>query len=202
VSVKTGRGRRRDAEANVARVRDAALRLLAGGSDPSMAEIAAAAGVSRQTVYSHYPSREALYDALVGHLTAETAARLAADELPADPVAGLEEWLTRAWGLIDAYPALLSPALVAHAAADGTDPVDAHEPILGGLRSVLDAAADAGVLAGDASPEWLVSAVIALGHAAGSEVAAGRMPPDEAGRAFRAGAIRLCLRPAYPSTPP
>jgi hypothetical protein len=43
--------------------------------------------------------------------------------------------------------------------------------------------------------EWLVAAIIGLGHAAGQEVAAGRMPADVAGPAFRESVLRLCRRP-------
>jgi hypothetical protein len=45
------------------------------------------------------------------------------------------------------------------------------------------------------SPEsWAIAAVIALGHAAGQEVAAGRMRRDEAGAAYRDGVMRLLLK--------
>ncbi|MQA05643.1 MAG: TetR family transcriptional regulator [Streptosporangiales bacterium] len=187
------RTRRSDAEANVARIHAVTLDLLGRGRDPSMAEIAAAAGLSRQTLYSHYPGRPALYEALVAYLVAEVAGALD-DELPADPAAGLEAWLIRAWQLIDDYPALLNPGLFA--GVRRTDVVAEHEPITGGLRRQLDNAAEHGVLAAGASPEWLVAAVIALGHAAGQEVAAGRMSSAAAGAAFRTGVLRLCLEEA------
>ena len=189
------RPRRSDAAANEARILAAALALLADGTDPSMAEVSAAAGVSRQTVYSHYPSRKALIAAVRSHLTAASSAALAGD-LPAEPVAGLHAWLSRAWQLIDAYPALLNPVLFA-AADDQGDVVVEHEPVIGGLRRVLAVADADRVLADDASPDWLVAAVIALGHAAGQEVAAGRLGAAEAGAAFRSGALRLCVAPQH-----
>lgn len=188
------RARRSDAEANTARIRDAALDLLARGDAPSIAQIAAAAGLSRQTVHGHFPNRATLFRALGDHLVAEAAARLDAEDLPMDPVAGLREWLTRAWQLIDRYPALLNPALFADPELSG-DSLEEHEPVVGGLRQVLRAAADAGVLADDAATDWLVAAVIALGHAAGQEVAANRMSRTEGGAAFLDGALRLCLEP-------
>jgi AcrR family transcriptional regulator len=188
------RPRRSDATANVGRLQAAALDLLGRGSDPSMGEIAAAAGVSRQTAYSHFHSRQALCDALVAHVVAVAAEALDAD-LPADPVAGLESWLDRAWSLIDEYPALLNPALYAGSSrTSDTEVMSEHEPVVGGLRRVLERAREHDLLPAGASPDWLVAAVIALGHAAGQEVTAGRMRATDAGAAFRSGALRLCLR--------
>lgn len=187
-----GRPRRSDAEANTAKIHAAAVDLLGHGRDPSMAEIAAAAGLSRQALYGHYPNRHALYDDLAAGLVAEAAVVLDV-ELPADTVAGLEEWLARAWGMLDKYPALLNPALFA--GITETEMAADHEPVTGGLRRLLASAATQGVLVRETSPEWLVAAVIALGHAAGKEVAAGRMSSTDAGAAFRTGALRLCLAP-------
>lgn len=188
------RAQRGDATANRARLQSAALDLLGRGSDPSMGEIAAAAKVSRQTAYSHFPSRQALYDDLITFLVTRTAEALDVS-LPNDPVAGLEAWLERAWGLIDEHPALLNPALFAGSSRPAdSDGMEAHEPIVGGLRRVLARAGEHDLLPAGSSPDWLVAAVIALGHAAGQEVSAGRMPAAEAGDAFRSGALRVCLR--------
>lgn len=38
---------------------------------------------------------------------------------------------------------------------------------------------------------WYVAAIIALGHAAGQEVTAGRMTAAQAGAAFRESALRV-----------
>lgn len=159
-----------------------------------MGEIAAAAGLSRQTAYSHFSSRQALYDALGAHLVAAAAERLDTD-LPADPRAGLEAWLDRAWGLIDDHPALLNPAVFAGGPrSPEADVMAAHEPVTGGLRRVLEQARSQDLLPRNASTEWLVAAVIALGHAAGQEVITGRMSAEDAGAAFRSSAHRLCLQ--------
>jgi AcrR family transcriptional regulator len=65
-------GRRRgDAERNVERILDAAIGLLAVQPTASMAEVARASGLVRATVYGHFPSREALIDAITDRAVAD-----------------------------------------------------------------------------------------------------------------------------------
>ena len=72
-------GRRRgDAERNVERILDAAIELLAVQPTASMADVARASGLVRATVYGHFPSREALIDAITDRAVAD--ARSAFDE--------------------------------------------------------------------------------------------------------------------------
>jgi serine phosphatase RsbU (regulator of sigma subunit) len=62
--------RRADALANRERIVEAASRLLAQSPTATLADIAAAAGVSRSTVYRHFPDREALAEATAEHRSA------------------------------------------------------------------------------------------------------------------------------------
>lgn len=56
----------------------AAAHLVAeAGAAASMADVAAAAGVGRATLYRYFPSREDLLKALAGHAIAEAGARIA-----------------------------------------------------------------------------------------------------------------------------
>ncbi|GAA1565460.1 MULTISPECIES: TetR/AcrR family transcriptional regulator [Kribbella] len=185
------RKKREDAQANAAGIVRAAEELLAAGKDPSLADIAARAGVSRQTLYAHFDRRSDLFDVLVERLTLEVAAQVGGTPLPVEPRAGIAEWAARSWRVIEANPALLNPALFAHreSGADG----ETHAPITGGLRQVLRRAADAGLLAPGATVDWLVVAVLSVGHAAAGELAAGRMAAGAAGAAFQDAAVRLCL---------
>ena len=60
--------------------------LAAGGEPPSMADVAAAAGVSRATLYRYFPTREQLLQALTTAGLNEAATRLAEADLDAVPV--------------------------------------------------------------------------------------------------------------------
>lgn len=180
------RERRRDAQANIERIIATTIQLLGGGTQPSMGQVADAAGLSRQTLYAHFADRDALYAAVIGRLAEEAAVLNEVDD--PDPRVALERWLSDAWALIERYPALLSPAI----ATTHVD-IDAHEPMLEGLRGVLGRAHDAGLVRPGLTEAWQISAILALGHAAGQEVAAGRSNIDAAGKAFRDSVLALIL---------
>ena len=77
---KTQRRRRSDADRSVQAILEAALEALASDPDASMAEIARRAGVVRATIYAHFPTREALLDAVMEHAVAQVAEATAAAE--------------------------------------------------------------------------------------------------------------------------
>jgi TetR/AcrR family transcriptional regulator, mexCD-oprJ operon repressor len=66
--------RRADAERSIARILDAAVDALGEDQEASMAEIARRAGVVRATIYVHFPTREALLEAVTERALAETVA--------------------------------------------------------------------------------------------------------------------------------
>jgi AcrR family transcriptional regulator len=124
--------------------------------DVSQAEIAAAAGVSRQTIYVAFGSRAGLLTAMVRNkdLQSDHVARLgeisnAKDVTPADFVRYIGIWLD--------YVPLLHPVAVLLEAAAATDPEAAAAwddrmkgALLAGLRRVLHRLSEGGHLA----PAW------------------------------------------------
>ena len=193
---RRSRKRRTDADRSRGAVLDAAIALLGRRADASVEDIASAAGVVRQTVYAHFPSRSALVGAVLEHLTAETATSLAALDLTTPPAdEALRRWLQVTWNIIERYPVLLSPALVD--AAPAADDNERHQPVTAQLAELIRRGRRTGVFDKNAPESWAIAAVIALGHAAGQQVAAGRMNRDDAGAAYRDGVMRLLLiRPA------
>jgi len=183
------RRRRADAERSIAAILGAAGRVLGERPDASMDDIATAAGISRQTVYSHFPSRNALLNALLARVTERVVDAIAAADLDTGPAAAaLVRFLEISWQAFEGDPFLL------HLASPPKSPEqerDQHEPILGPLEQLIRRGQRAGEFDPKLPVSWLLSATIGLGHAAGEEVRAGRMRPDEAIAALRRSIPRL-----------
>ncbi|MEU6848075.1 TetR/AcrR family transcriptional regulator [Streptomyces sp. NPDC046716] len=96
------------ADANRRRILDDALVELLRDPDASMDQIARAAGVVRRTVYGHFPSRDALIEALVddaAHAVAE--AHRAGREGVADPAEAVARSILAIWPIADRYRLLV-----------------------------------------------------------------------------------------------
>ena len=92
-SAETSRRPRADALRNRERVLKAAKAVFsAGGPDASLEAVARRAGVGIGTLYRHFPSREALFEAVYRHEVDELAA-LAGQLGEAAPVEALRRWL-------------------------------------------------------------------------------------------------------------
>ncbi|MEL3944107.1 MULTISPECIES: TetR/AcrR family transcriptional regulator [Streptomyces] len=190
--------RRADAERSRAAVLDAAVQLLGERPDAGMAAVATAAGVTRQTVYAHFSSRDDLLTAVVDRVTervAEAMDAVRADEGPApDALVRLLDAARRTAG---AYPALV------HLGARPAPPEEdraRHRPIADRIARVLRRGRAGGEFDPEPALSWQVAAVIALSHATVEEIRAGRVPADDATAALHSGLLRL-LAPDTPGGP-
>ncbi|MDJ0464094.1 TetR/AcrR family transcriptional regulator [Streptomyces sp. H27-C3] len=165
--------RRADAERNATAILDAGLECLLVDPQASMAAIARAAGVSRVTLYSHFPTRESLLEAALERSVAEAVDALhaeAGDVGPADEA--LARLMRSSWQVLDRN-------FSAFAAAAATLPPDVirdrHEYILRPVRDLILSGQQEGSIRKDLPADWLVTVVYQLMHAAAGEVQAGRM---------------------------
>lgn len=169
--------RRADARRNVAAILTAAAACLAENPDTSMAEIAAAAGVGRMTLYGHFKTRADLLDAVLARLVAEAHAALDAVDLAGDPRAALARLVTATWLIVDQLRQVM-------AAAQRELPAErlrqAHELVLGRVQALIERGQDAGQFRADLPLAWLVSLAMSVMHAAAAEVTAGRLSADQA----------------------
>jgi AcrR family transcriptional regulator len=181
---------RADAQRSIATILDAALELLAARPDASMADVAAAAGVARQTVYAHYASRAALLAAVAGRARDQTLAALDTAAPEDGPPAEALDRLTAAWWESVERNARALAGL-APAFADAADIHDFHVPILDRVEQLVRRGQAAGVFDSALPVTWLATAFLGLMHTAADAVAAGRLDSEQAGRALRRSVPRL-----------
>jgi AcrR family transcriptional regulator len=143
---------------------------------PSMADIAAAAGAGRATLYRHFPTREQLLQALSTTARDATAARLAEADLDAVPVPEAIARVARVGAAGGSkYAALISRFGVSDYGGDAEQQIDTM------IRALLQRGLDDGMFRGDLTVTELLfllgqllqaAARMTAEHAAGVEKAA------------------------------
>ena len=102
------RAPRADAARNIAAILATARECLVLDPGASIAEIAKAAGVGRVTLYSHFPSRAELVDAVFARTIAEADEALEAVDLTGDPADALTRLMGSSWQIVHQFRALLA----------------------------------------------------------------------------------------------
>ena len=156
------RAPRADAARNRETLLAAATRAFAASAaEPSMRAIAREAGVGIATLYRHFPTREALVDAVyqdqVERLTA--GARELLEQLP--PARAMRrwmdlfgEWLATKHGMLDTLQAMLETGEIAHA--------QSRTELLDAITTILDAGVAAGDLRPDISAEDIAASLTGI----------------------------------------
>ncbi|WP_066581640.1 TetR/AcrR family transcriptional regulator [Cellulomonas timonensis] len=172
------RVQRADARRNVELILDAAEACLARDPDASMAEIAAAAGLGRVTVYGHFASRPALVDAVVRRVLAKADAALEAVNLSGDAAPAFARLVEATWQVTMRSGRLL---VAAERALPAETVRQAHSGRLEErVRDFFAAAQEQGAFRRDLSAGWLMTVFHAVLHAAANEIDNGRLDDAEA----------------------
>jgi AcrR family transcriptional regulator len=162
---KPGRRPRTDAVRNRERLIEAATHVFgAGAPQASLEAVAREAGVGIGTLYRHFPTREALFEAVyrreVDHL-ADLAERLARD---AAPVEALRQWLHANIGLVATKRGMVEAL---HLVATGSTELKAYsfERLTGALALLLARGVATGDLRPDITAEDLLRTVVGIFYA-------------------------------------
>ncbi len=179
--------RRADAERSVVAILDAALEALASDPDLSMSAIARRAGVVRATIYVHFPTREALLDAVMERAVADVAeATRRAKPDAGEPVEALERVLRATWRELARFHALLA---LNTARLSAEELHRRHVPVLEQLEPLIERGQEQGVFRRELPVAWHLAVLRAIVHAASHEIRAGRLGEAEAEAAMLSTAV-------------
>lgn len=158
-SAKPGRGPRSDALRNRERLIEAATRVFgAGRPQASLEAVAREAGVGIGTLYRHFPTREALFEAVYRREVdglVELAGQLAQDP---SPIEALRQWLHANVRLAATKRGMVEALQLA---AFGSDlKAYSFSQLTGALGDLMDRAVSAGQLRADLSAEDLLRALV------------------------------------------
>jgi AcrR family transcriptional regulator len=168
------------AERNVAAILDATEELLAQRGQATVSAVAKHSGVSRVTVYAHFPTSEALLEAAVERAVGQTMAALeGANPDQGPPAEALNRLLAAAWRHLARYSAM------AQAVAEQMTPEAAartHRAAYHTLGALVERGRANGSFRSDLPVSWLVTTCIAVIHACAGEVRQGRIEERDAVR--------------------
>lgn len=185
--------RRADAERSIASIINAALEALASDSDVSMAEIARRAGVVRATIYMHFPTREALLDAVMDHATGLVAQAIRdAEPDRGEPREALERVILATWKQLSEFHNVLQINMNRLSAQELRR---RHLPMTTQFIPLLERGQAEGVFRSDVSATWLIAVVRAIVHVASTELQAGRLSQAEVEETMLTTALAAVSQP-------
>ncbi|WP_159585674.1 TetR/AcrR family transcriptional regulator [Chelativorans xinjiangense] len=167
-NAKTRRKPRADSLRNRERLLEAATQIFsAGGPQASLEAVARQAGVGIGTLYRHFPTREALFEAVYRHevdLLGELAEQLARED---DPVEALRKWLQANVRLVATKKGMIEALqLVAHGSSDLK--AYSFERLTNSIGLLLDRAVAAGEIRSDVPPEDLLRTLVGIFYSQGT----------------------------------
>lgn len=187
------RSRRADAERNSEAIIQAGMELLSADPTASVGDIAEAAGVGRVTLYGHFPSREALVEAVVAHAIAATEQSLDNPELDRLPApAAMTALIGSSWEILDRHTRLF---VAAERVMSREKLREHHELPLKRVERIIARGREEGAFRTDLPLPWLVSTVFSVLHNAAQEIEAGRLERPEADQVLTATLLAVLRTP-------
>ena len=161
-SKTTARKPRTDAVRNRERVLEAANAVFsAGGPEASLEAVARRAGVGIGTLYRHFPTREALFEAVYRHEVQQLAALAQRLAKEAEPIAALRQWM-RSFVKFVATKKGMSEALALVVAKDSDLFSYSSDLLTRSVDGLLDRAIAAGEIRSDISADDLLRALVGM----------------------------------------
>jgi AcrR family transcriptional regulator len=161
-SAATIRRPRADAVRNRERVLEAAKAVFsAGGPEASLEAVAKRAGVGIGTLYRHFPTREALFEAVYRREVQQLGELAEALKSEASPVDALRRWLRSNVEFVATKKGMSAAlALAMHSSSDLT--AYSFERLTKAVGDLLERAVAAGEIRSDISPEDLLRALVGM----------------------------------------
>lgn len=158
----TSRKPRADAVRNRERVLEAAKAVFsAGGAEASLEAVARHAGVGIGTLYRHFPTREALYEAVYRREVEQLGELADALKDEARPVEALRRWISSNIEFVATKKGMAAAlALAAHASPELHS--FSFERLTQAVGVLLERAVKAGEIRADVSPEDLLRALVGM----------------------------------------
>jgi AcrR family transcriptional regulator len=162
---KPSRRLRADAVRNRERVVEAAREVFSeGAADASLEAVARTAGVGIGTLYRHFPTREALFEAVYRREAEQMAALAQRLEHEAKPIEALHQWM-RSFIRFVATKKGMSEALAFVVTKDSDLFSYSYDLLTRAIRELLTRAINAGEIRGDIGPDDLLHALVAMCYA-------------------------------------
>lgn len=153
---------RADAVRNRERLLQAAKAVFsAGGPEASLEAVAKRAGVGIGTLYRHFPTREALFEAVYRREVQQLSDLAEQLREEADPLKALRRWLRSNVEFVATKKGMMAALELA---VHGSSDLYAHtfERLTKAVGGLLDRAVAAGVIRSDISPEDLLRALVGM----------------------------------------
>lgn len=153
---------RADAARNRRRLLQAARTVFgSGGADASLEAVAREAGVGIGTLYRHFPTREALFEAVYRNEVEQLADLAEASKADPQPVEALRRWLHSIVGFVATKKGMSAALAVA---AQGQSELFAYstERLTRAVATLLRRAVAAGEIRGDVEPADVLRAMVGM----------------------------------------